>query len=50
MSRGPCNEHLGEGDWELFLFTPWMEEELKKEEKGKGSAKKARRSKGGRKP
>jgi len=35
MNRGPCSEHLGEGDWELFLFAPWMDEELKKEEKAK---------------
>ena len=35
MNRGPCSEHLGEGDWVLFLFAPWMDEELKKEEKEK---------------
>jgi len=41
---------LGEGDWVFFLFAPWMDEELKKEEKGMVQQKGARRSKGGKKP
>ena len=50
MNRGPCSEHLGEGDWELFLFAPWIEEELKKEEKAKVQQRRLEEAKGGENP
>jgi len=50
MNRGPSSEHLGEGDWELFLFAPWMDEELKKEKKAKVQQRGLEEAKGGENP